>query len=105
MENIPPSICYNTISTQKVQIKFFMFQKMFIFTHEFTQFMELKKLKLKKMVVVVLLFSTFGTWEDSVVRKYTPPPFIIVSFPHIKSKSIFFYSSRCSYSHMNSHNS
>jgi hypothetical protein len=49
-----------------------MFQKMLIFTHEFTQFMELKKRKLEKMIVLVLLFSTFGTWEDSVGRKYTP---------------------------------
>ncbi len=47
-ENICPSICHNAISTHKVQIKFFMFQKMLIFTHEFTQFMELKKINQKK---------------------------------------------------------
>jgi hypothetical protein len=28
--------------------------------------------KSEKMVIAVLLFSTSGTWEESVVGKYTP---------------------------------
>jgi hypothetical protein len=34
--------------------------------------MELEKKNEKKMVVIVLLISISDTWEDSVVRKYTP---------------------------------
>jgi hypothetical protein len=104
-ENIPPSTCHSAISTQKVQI-FFFFVLIDVHSHTWAHKIQgIEKLKPKKMIDVVPLFSTFETREWQCFGKFYLAPFVIVPFPHIKSKSFFFYFSRCSYSHMRSHNS
>jgi hypothetical protein len=40
------------------------------------------------MVAIVLLFSIFDIWEDSVVRKYTP--LLVIGHFHTESPNQFF---------------
>ncbi len=111
---LSPSTCHSAIFTEKVQIIFIFIIFIIIFVPVDAQIhtwahandgIEEKKSKNRKIGNYCPNFLCL--WNGGVITflgKFYSPPVVIVSFSHKMFKSIKFFFSKFSYSHMGSHN-